>query len=198
MTVPFLITLKLALNKYKQKALLVSGKIGLALAVLSLGPMAKPITDGIVRSRQEGNQALRDVSAPLFTTVDITGKSHALADYRGQVVLMNIWATWCEPCRSEMPKLEQLYQSRKGNGLVVFGLSAEGADTQKKFLQQVPVSYPLLIVSPGLPSLYRDIAKYPALFLIDRQGRLQPAPETGQSFEKISEVVDVLLKDSSR
>lgn len=111
---------------------------------------------------------------------------------------MNIWATWCGPCREEMFKLDELYRTRKVKGFVVFGFSDESIEVQRKFLQQVSVSYPLLTLTGRGPSLYRDISQYPAIFLIDRRGRLQPAPHPGQPFEKVAAAVDALLLDPPR
>ncbi len=163
------------------------------MALLSLGLVWKPVTDGILRVKQSRNLALHDVAAPLFNTTDISGNPQRLANHQGEVVLVNIWATWCEPCRTEMPKLDKLYRERKTEGLIVFGMSDESIETQQKFLQQVPVSYPLLLSTGQVPSLYRDIARYPAIFLIDRQGRLQPAPGPDRPFESIRNAVDSLL-----
>jgi len=193
MTVPFLITVALAIGDRRRGALSLSGKIGLALATLSLGLAWKPVSDGILRSKQTQNLAMHDVSAPLFETQDISGNTERLADQKGKVVLINIWATWCSPCREEMPKLDQLYRERNDKGFVVFGLSDEDVSVQLKFLQKVPVSYPLLTLKGNVPSFYRDIARYPAIFLIDRSGRLQPAPGPDQPFEKLQAAVDALL-----
>jgi thiol-disulfide isomerase/thioredoxin len=193
MTVPFLVTLVLAIKDRRQHALSLSGKVGLAIAILSLGLAWKPVSDGITRSKQSRNLTLRDVAAPSFVTVDILGKTQRLGDHKGEVVLVNIWATWCGPCRSEMPKLDGLYQERKNQGFIVFGLSDEGVDVQRKFVEQVPVSYPLLTLSGEVPNLYRDIARYPAIFLIDRRGQLQPAPSPDQPFKKVEAAVDALL-----
>jgi hypothetical protein len=96
-----------------------------------------------------------------------------------------------------MPKLDRLYQERKDQGLIVFGLSDEEVAVQRKYLQQVPVSYPLLTLSGQVPSFYRDIARYPAIFRIDRRGRLQPAPGPDQPFEKVEAAVDALLNGGS-
>jgi peroxiredoxin len=82
---------------------------------------------------------------------------------------------------------------RKNQGFIVFRLSQEDAELQKKFVQQVPVTYPLLTVQGSVPQIYRDIARYPAMFLIDRQGRLQPAPGPDQPFVKVEAAVDALL-----
>jgi peroxiredoxin len=197
MTVPFLVTLGLALRDNRRQALLFSGKVGLVFAILSLGLAWKPVGDGITRSKQSRNLALRDVPAPSLETRDLSGNSQRLGDHLGEVVLVNIWATWCDPCRAEMPKLDRLYQERKQQGFVVFGLSDEAVTVQRRFVEQVPVSYPLLTRSAGVPSFYRDIARYPAIFLIDRQGHLQPAPAPDQPFEKVEEAVDALLSQGS-
>lgn len=194
MTVPFLITLWFAVSDRRNKALSTSGKIGLCVAILSLGFLAKPITDGVLRWKQVRNQSLEGVPAPLFATPDIHGTMQRLSEHRGQVVLVNIWATWCGPCRTEMPLLDQLYRDRKDRGLIVFGISDESPATQHKFLDKVPIAYPLLTVHGQVPSLYRDIARYPATFLIDRQGNLRPAPDPEQSFDRLVSSVDSLLR----
>jgi thiol-disulfide isomerase/thioredoxin len=197
MTVPFLVTLALAIKDRRQHVLSLSGKVGLALAILSLGLAWNPVSDGITRSKQSRNLAMRDVAAPQFNTLDILGKTQRLGDHKGEVVLVNIWATWCGPCRNEMPKLERLYRERKDQGFIVFGLSDEDINVQRKFVEQIPVSYPLLTLRGNVPNLYRDIARYPAIFLIDRRGRLQPAPGPDRPFEKVEAAVDALLNSGS-
>ena len=194
MTVPSVLTFALALRQFRQQNLSKLSMVGLVLAALTLGLVAKPVHDGIVRSRQERNLALHDVAAPGFETKDIAGKVQRLSDQKGKVVLINLWATWCAPCRIEMPKLDQLYKDRKERGLVVFGLSDEDAETQEKFLAKVPVSYPLLTMTEGVPNFYRDVARYPALFLVDRDGQLQPLPGAAASFTNVEAAVDKLLE----
>jgi peroxiredoxin len=197
MTVPFFMTLALAIKDHGRHAISLAGKVGLAIAFLSLALTWKPVSDSILRSRQSRNLALRDVAAPPFDTPDLQGKIQRLADEKGKVVLVNIWATWCGPCRQEMPKLDRLYREHQGQGFIVFGLSDESIDQQRKFVEQVPVTYPLLTGSGTIPDLYRDIARYPAIFLIDRQGRLQPAPSPDQPFAKVEAAVDALLAAGS-
>lgn len=197
MTIPFFATIAFAMKARHTGAFSRSAKMGLLLAILSLGLTASPIRDGLLRAKQTRNMAIHDVAAPLFDTMDINGNAERLSDQAGKVVLVNIWATWCGPCRSEMPKLDHLYRERKDKGLVVFGISDEDVGVQRKYLQQVPVSYPLLTVKGTVPGLYRDIARYPAIFLIDRSGRLQPGPGPDQSFEKLEAVVEALLSSRS-
>jgi thiol-disulfide isomerase/thioredoxin len=195
MAVPFVVTLALAIaDRRRRNGLTTSGKVGLALACLSLGLTWLPIRGAVARARQTRSLGLHDVAAPPFDTVDVFGKQHRLADHAGEVVLVNVWATWCSPCRKEMPDLDRLYQKRKDDGLMVFGLSTEDLDTQRKFLKDVSVSYPLLTVAGNVPEVYRTTARFPANFLIDREGRLQPAPSTEQPFAKLEGAVDALLQ----
>jgi thiol-disulfide isomerase/thioredoxin len=197
MAVPLVITVLLAVQDSRTGPLSFSTKAGLVFAILSLGLAWKPVSDGILRWKQTRNLALRNVAAPAFNTTDLSGKPQRLEDQKGKVVLVNVWATWCGPCRQEMPQLDRLYQERKDRGLIVFGLSSEDPDLQQRFLQQVPVSYPLLTVGGDVPDLYRDIARYPALILIDRQGQLQTAPGPEEPFDKVRAAVDSLLASGS-
>jgi thiol:disulfide interchange protein len=116
MLVPFLITAFLAYKVGMVGPLSLSAKVGFLLAVFSLALMWKPIGDGVIRYKQQRNLALRDVPAPAFNTVDLSGKSERLEDQKGKVVLVNIWATWCGPCREEFPKLDHCIKNTKIRG----------------------------------------------------------------------------------
>jgi thiol-disulfide isomerase/thioredoxin len=197
MTIPFILTAAQAIRARRRHPLPRSAKAGLILATLSLTLITIPTRDALTRTKQSRNMSLKNVPAPPFDTLDLTGHPQRLADHKGQVILVNIWATWCAPCRAEMPHLDALYRSRQQQGLIIFGLSDEDPALQRKFTQEVPVTYPLLTLQGQVPNLYRDIARYPAIFLIDRQGQLQPAPGPGDSFEKLEGAVDNLLKNGS-
>ncbi len=197
MTLPFLVTLALVIKDGRRNSLSLSAKIGFSIAIFSLGIAWKPVSDGVTRWKQSRNMAMRDVAAPPFDTTDLDGRPQSLGNQKGKVVLVNIWATWCGPCKSEMPKLDRLYRERKDQGFIVFGLSDEDVAVQRKFLERIGVTYPLLTINGQIPSLYRDIARYPAIFLINRSGKLQPAPSPDQPFEKVEAAVDALLKSGS-
>jgi peroxiredoxin len=198
MTVPFLVTVLLAIADARRGALSRSAKIGLGIAALSLALTWVPIRGLVVRVQQAQNTAIQDLAAPLFDTVDISGKTHRLADHLGKVVLINAWATWCPPCREEMPLLDKLYETRRDRGFMVFGLSTEDTELQRKFVQEkLSVNYPLLTANGDMPGLYQDIQRWPAFFLIDRKGRLQPAPQAGQAFDKVEAAVDALLSSDN-
>ncbi|MGH9513338.1 MAG: redoxin domain-containing protein [Terriglobales bacterium] len=197
MTVPLLVTIVFVIKDGRRNSLSLSARVGLVVAILSFGLIWKPVSDGITRWKQARNMAMRDVAAPPFDTLDLDGRPQRLEDQKGKVVLVNIWATWCEPCRAEMPKLDRLYRERKDQGFIVFGLSDENVVVQRKFLERITVTYPLLTIQGQVPNLYRDIARYPAIFLIDRGGKLQPAPNPDQPFEKVEATTDALLKGGS-
>lgn len=194
MALPFIVTLVFALAD--RASLTKSSKVGLAIAILSLSMLYIPINGAISRARQAANLALDGVPAPEMDAVDLDGKSHRLSDYRGQVVLLNIWATWCGPCREEMPALDQLYKERSAEGLVVLGFSVEDPTLQRQFAEEFPVSYPLLTNEGNIPETFGTTARYPSNFLIDRQGQLRRAPSTDEPFESLVRAVDKLLLQS--
>ncbi|MCP4630203.1 MAG: TlpA family protein disulfide reductase [bacterium] len=116
----------------------------------------------------------KGVSAPNFTLPDLGGKIVSLADYRGQVVLLNIWATWCAPCVVEMPSMEKLHQELKDEKFVILAVSIDetGADVVLPFMKKNKLSFPALIDSAGtLKNLYRTTG-VPESFIIDKQGRI--------------------------
>jgi len=110
--------------------------------------------------------------APNFTLPDLNDKMVSLADYRGQVVLLNIWATWCRPCVEEMPSMEKLYQELKDEKFVILAVSIDesGADVVRPFMKKHKLSFPALIDSAGtLKNLYRTTG-VPESFIISKQG----------------------------
>ncbi len=174
------------------------GWVGAGVALLSLGLVAAPIGGAVRRARQAANLALEGVPAPEFRAADLDGNVHRLSDHAGSVVLVNIWATWCPPCRAEMPELDRLAKERADQGFAVFGVSTEDAETQQKFRREmVSVDYPLLLpdaLEDGvMPEIFSETARYPANFLIDRDGLLHPAPSTDQPFSALEAAVDRLL-----
>jgi peroxiredoxin len=112
-------------------------------------------------------------------------------------VLVNIWRPGANPVGQRCRSWTSLYKERKHQGFIVFGISDEDINLQRKYVEQAPVTYPLLTLSGEVPDMYREIARYPAIFLIDRQGRLKPAPGPDQPFERVEAAVDALLKSGS-
>jgi peroxiredoxin len=111
---------------------------------------------------------------PAFELEDLQGRTHRLADYRGKVVLVNFWATWCEPCRAEMPSLDRLRSSLKGKPFEVLAINlAEPLSRIEKFTDAVPVKFPLLRDRDGSVGKAWRARLLPASFLIGRDGRIR-------------------------
>lgn len=116
----------------------------------------------------------KGVRAPNFTLPDLDGKMVSLADFKGQVVLLNIWATWCAPCVEEMPSMEKLHQELKDEKFVILAVSIDesGAKVVRPFMKKHKLSFPALIDSAGtLKSLYRTTG-VPESYIIDKDGRV--------------------------
>jgi peroxiredoxin len=107
-----------------------------------------------------------------FTLTELRGKKWTLKELRGKVVLVNFWATWCPPCRKEMPDLETLYKQFKDQGLVILAISDENAGKVRPFIAEQKVTYPILL-DPGrkVNELFR-IEGIPKTFVYDRSGKL--------------------------
>jgi peroxiredoxin len=107
-----------------------------------------------------------------FALADLYGKKWGLKDLRGNVVLLNFWATWCPPCRSEMPDIETLYKQFKKQGFVVLAISDENASKVKPFIDEYRFSYPILL-DPGRKVHEQfNIRGIPKSFVYDRDGKL--------------------------
>lgn len=97
-------------------------------------------------SQASGPAALQGQSAPSFTVPTLAGSTSALGAYRGHVVVMNLWASWCPPCRAEMPDLQRLYASYKSRNVVVLGVDqGESAQRVGAFAQSLGIHYPILL-----------------------------------------------------
>ncbi len=97
-------------------------------------------------SQAAGPQALAGRTAPSFAVPDLSGTTSQLGVYRGRVVVMNLWASWCPPCRAEMPDLQRFYQSYKSRNVVVLGVDqGESAERTAAFAKSLGIHYPILL-----------------------------------------------------
>jgi len=112
--------------------------------------------------------------APPFLLRDISGKIVSSADWKGKVVILNFWATWCPPCREEIPELVQL-QAKYKDRLLVVGASEDDEGPQKvqQFMQQHGMNYPVVMATKELIDNYGGVPALPTSFLIDPQGRVK-------------------------
>jgi thiol-disulfide isomerase/thioredoxin len=113
------------------------------------------------------------VAAPHFVLTRLNGSSWRLQDHQGQVVLINLWASWCGPCREEIPGLVRLFRKDGPKGLEVVGLSLDVGDRQKvmAFAKQFQVPYPIVLPEP-MSQLADTVESVPTTILVDRDGRV--------------------------
>ena len=113
-------------------------------------------------------------ATPSLALEDLEGRTHSLADYRGKVVLVNFWATWCEPCRAEMPSMERLRARLSAQPFAVLGVNmAEPLSRIEKFTAALPVGFTLLRDRDGATAKAWRARVLPASFLVDRDGRVR-------------------------
>ncbi|SRR5579883_566840 len=110
--------------------------------------------------------------APNFELKDVDGKVHHLSDYKGKVVMLNFWATWCPPCRKEIPEYIELQKQFGDQGVQFLGIALddEGLAKVKPWLTKNPVSYPILLPDDKVTAAYGDLSSIPVTFVIDRAG----------------------------
>jgi peroxiredoxin len=109
--------------------------------------------------------------APAFQLNSNAGKALALADFRGQIVLLNFWASWCGPCRQEMPILEQLNRQYHGKGVTLLGVNVEpDSAAAVQWLKATPVTFPILFDTDSKVSKLYEVAGMPNTVIIDRKG----------------------------
>ena len=113
-------------------------------------------------------------ATPPFALEDLKGCVHRLADYRGKVVLVNFWATWCEPCRDEMPGIERLRRSLEGRPFAVLAVNlAEPPSRIRAFLEKMPLGFPVLLDRDTSAAKAWKARILPASFLIGADGRIR-------------------------
>jgi peroxiredoxin len=111
--------------------------------------------------------------APDFTVTDIDGKKLKLSDYRGKVVLLDFWATWCAPCRAEIPHFVEMQQKYGSQGLQVLGISMDDdAKPVREFAREYKMNYPIAVGDDKLAESFGGVLGLPVNFIIDRDGRI--------------------------
>ena len=119
--------------------------------------------------------SLQGKVAPAFTLVDLSGKKVSLAQFKGHPVVVNFWATWCGPCKLEMPWFEEMSHKYKDQGLIVLGLSQDtgtATDEIAKAVKKIGVSYTILQPDDSVPKLYGGVDYLPETFYVDAQGKV--------------------------
>ncbi len=142
-----------------------------------------------------GKNALLGKPAPDIVGQTATGETFRLSDHKGEVVLVNFWATWCGPCRSEMPELAALQKRYAARGFTVVGLSLDqgGMPVVRPFARSAGLNYPVLLAPAGVQEAFGGVPGIPASFLIGRDGRVAHAVEGLVTRDELSPQVEQRL-----
>jgi peroxiredoxin len=112
--------------------------------------------------------------APSFTLTTLAGQPGGLGEYKGQVVMVNFWATWCGPCQQEMPLLDQMYKKYKPAGFTLIGVNVDKeSPAVKELLARKPVSFPVLLDPANQVSKAYHVDEMPSSVIIDRKGQIR-------------------------
>jgi len=133
--------------------------------------------------------------APSFALTDLHGQKIELTAYRGHVVLLDFWATWCAPCRSEIPRLIDLQTKYRARGLRVIGISLDDDPAAvRAFDQEFKMNYPVVIGDAALAARYGRILGLPVMFVIDQDGRIRARYDGETDMRAIERAIAPLLK----
>lgn len=154
--------------------------LGLAALPAGVRLLARPdsfektsTSAGVVPSFCDGKQKAANLS---FTVKDMNGRDVKLSDYKGKVILLNFWATWCGPCKVEIPGFVELYNGYKNKGFVVLGVSTDDSPEQlRKFAREMNITYPVLVGSDRTDitdDAYGPMWGIPVSFLIAKDGSI--------------------------
>ena len=164
------------------------------LALPGCSPAPRTVRAATVKPDKERKQA------PDFTLKDANGHTVRLSDYRGKVVLLDFWATWCGPCKIEIPWFQEFERQYKDKGFAVIGVAMdeEGWNVVKPFAQHMSINYRVVVGDDAIGDLYANggIDALPTTFLIDRGGRIASIHVGLSSKSDFEDDIQELLKPS--
>jgi peroxiredoxin len=196
-------------NNSKKSIYIVTKKYVLLFLVIFIGAILvflehfteTPISIADIQTKKIFNEKKSSVGyfAPSFKLRNIKGNYESLDNYRGEVVVLNFWATWCAPCRIEMPSFEKLYRRYRSEGVTVLAITLDknSENKIKSFVDEYGLSFPILLDEKGeVERLYPSMT-IPFTYIIDRQGRIVARVDGAKNWESSEtfEAVEYLLKN---
>ncbi len=138
-------------------------------------------------------------AAPAVTLDMLDGSTLPLHQLTGQVVLVNFWATWCPPCRAELPGLESVYEAKHADGFTIVGVSMDQTSRAQvaSFLRDHAIHYPVAMATPDVVAAFGGVNSFPTSFLLDRQGRVRYTVHGMFASPALRAAVDRLLAERS-
>jgi thiol-disulfide isomerase/thioredoxin len=173
--------------------MLVSLAAGILWTVVSRVPLAVGAPLSSSPSPREG------FLAPDFTLDTLDGKKVTLSELRGKIVIINLWATWCPPCRAEMPALENAYKQYKESEVIILGLNVTNQDSEKdipSFVKEFGLTFPILLDRDGSVSALYQLRGLPTTYFVNRKGIIRTVVVGGPMNETfIRSKIEALLQE---
>lgn len=158
----------------------------------------------VIGQKEKYSPIVPGSTAPDFTLPDLKGKMVSLSDYRDKVVFINFWATWCKPCREEMPSMERLYRFLKSKGapfeILAVSIDSEGPDVVDNFRKEFNLTFPILHDMKGrIKEVYKTTG-VPESFIVDQNGVVAQKVIGGQDWTtpEAMGIIEALLKDGPK
>ena len=173
-----------------------------ALLLTALAPAGCDQINPFASSKEGAVESMRTAqpfAAPLWILPDLTGQTRRLEEFRGQIVLLNFWATWCPPCRGEIPDLIQIDQTYRARGVDVVGISMDddGARAVQAFVERFGITYPVVLGDLDTAARYR-VSGIPTSYLVDRAGRVVKRWVGPYSQEAFAAQIEALLAQEAK
>ena len=184
-----------------KKVLLIIGTVAILIGLMVYADRATRVS---VNAKGPKLDTLTGPAAPEVTFKDLDGKDVPLNQYKGKVVLVNFWATWCEPCQVEIPWLIEMQQKYEAKGFTVLGISMdeEGKAAVDPFLakerfnvngEKLPMNYPIVIDNDEVADKFGGLLGYPTSFLISREGKIVKKVQGLISYEEFTKAIESQL-----
>lgn len=158
--------------------LMLTGKMNAVSGALSSTETQEEATEAESEEEEEAAEEVKTIPAIDFTLKDQYGNTHTLSDYKGKTVFLNFWATWCSPCRAEMPDIQKLYEEFQQEDIVILGVAAPNLGREKSeegikgFLEENGYTYPVVMDTEAEAFQAYGINSFPTTFMIDKDGNV--------------------------
>jgi thiol-disulfide isomerase/thioredoxin len=179
--------------------LLLAGSVGLVIFLFvqfSSNP-SKPVSVGSKSASADCSTGQEDC-LPAINYVDTTGVAYTPESLKGKILIVNFWATWCPPCKTEIPDLSRIWDKYRDKGVVLLGVTTEDISSSAlvNFASDHELSYPIVRGTQEMELAYGSPRNLPTTFIFDRKGRLVYGKAGGLTERKLTELIEPLLKDS--
>ncbi|MDD5462290.1 MAG: TlpA disulfide reductase family protein [Methylococcales bacterium] len=170
-------------------------KTGLFIIVALLALGGGIVTKELLSKTAQTSQS----PLPEFNLPDVSGNPHSISEWQGKILIINFWATWCTPCRKEIPEFIALQEQYAARGLQFIGIAIDDQDAVKKYLTSIKINYPILIGDVTGISLAHQLGNsidaVPFTIIVDRQGQIVHRHPGEFSKEQITEIITPLITD---